>query len=65
VSKPVAWLALERTLPAAEMSSLNEIAPTDLFINASIRFTAARAIGTMPIAVARWDTRAFSVIRAG
>jgi hypothetical protein len=36
---------------------------TDLFTGGTIRFTVAGGIGIMPVAVARWDTRAFSIVR--
>jgi hypothetical protein len=124
--KPVAWLVLDGTVPAAEIASLKAIAPvlislgaakrfphsplaystgltgigfydqsnrlivtvtnqgtatvngkitlrtlaagtyvaTDLFTNATIRFTVASGGGVLPAAVARWDTRAFSIVRA-
>jgi len=123
-SKPAAWLVLDGTLPAAELASLQKIAPvltslsaaksfinaplaysaeltgigfydqsnrlivtvtnqgtgtvngkvtlktlaagtyvaTDLFTNATIRFTVASGNGIMPVSVARWDTRAFSIV---
>jgi hypothetical protein len=37
---------------------------TDLFTNATIRFTVASGTGSLPVAVARWDTRVFSIVRA-
>ena len=39
-------------------------AATDLFTNATTRFTVASSGGSLPAAVTRWDTRAFSIVRA-
>jgi hypothetical protein len=36
---------------------------TDLFTNATVRFTVASGSGNLPVAVTRWDTRAFSIVR--
>lgn len=35
---------------------------TDLFTNATIRFTVTSAGGSIPVALARWDTRAFAIV---
>jgi hypothetical protein len=37
---------------------------TDLFTGVTIRFTVGKAGGSMPVAVTRWDTRTFSIVRA-
>ena len=39
-------------------------AATDLFTGAKIAFTVTSAGGALPLSVARWDTRAFSIVRA-
>ena len=36
---------------------------TDLFAGTTIRFTVTEANGAIPLQIARWDTRAFSIVR--
>jgi len=47
-----------KTLPASAYTA------TDLFTGAKIPFLVTIAAGTMPLTIARWDTRAFSIVRA-
>jgi hypothetical protein len=47
-----------KTLPAGAYVA------TDLFTGATIKFTVTIASGAMPVTVARWDTRVFSIVRA-
>jgi hypothetical protein len=46
-----------KTLPAGAYVA------TDLFTGATIKFTVTIASGAMPVTIARWDTRAFSIVR--
>ena len=46
-----------KTLPAGTYGA------TDLFTNATVKFTVTAAGGALPLAVARWDTRAFAIVR--
>jgi hypothetical protein len=47
-----------KTLPAGNYAA------TDLFTGAVTKFTVASGSGVLPLTVARWDTRAFAIVRS-